>query len=136
VTNDAWFDYTPAPYQHFDMAILRAVETGKFIVRAANTGISGIINCTGNVITTSPLFERATLTGTIFSNVHRASTLYVKYGDIFCYLCILISSIMIVIVGKYVSQSETGGRRHRILLRCWRKVWAPQGKMLANGQGG
>ena len=42
VTNDAWFGDTPGPYQHFRQAQIRTVETGRPLVRAANTGISGL----------------------------------------------------------------------------------------------
>lgn len=50
VTNDAWFGDTPGPYQHFRQAQLRAVETGRPVVRAANTGISGLIDRHGRVV--------------------------------------------------------------------------------------
>ena len=44
VTNDAWFGDTPGPYQHFRQAQLRTVETGRPLVRAANTGVSGFVD--------------------------------------------------------------------------------------------
>jgi apolipoprotein N-acyltransferase len=50
VTNDAWFGDTPGPYQHFRQAQLRAVETGSSLVRAANTGISGVVDTRGRVV--------------------------------------------------------------------------------------
>ncbi len=50
VTNDAWFGDTPGPYQHFRQAQIRAVETGRPLVRAANTGISGFVNSRGRII--------------------------------------------------------------------------------------
>ncbi|MGI6854120.1 apolipoprotein N-acyltransferase [Mesorhizobium sp. 1B3] len=50
VTNDGWFGDTPGPYQHFRQAQIRAVETGRTLVRAANTGISGVIDGKGRVI--------------------------------------------------------------------------------------
>ncbi|MBA3447305.1 MAG: apolipoprotein N-acyltransferase [Pseudaminobacter sp.] len=50
VTNDAWFGDTPGPYQHFRQAQVRAVETGLPIVRAANTGLSGVIDQRGRVL--------------------------------------------------------------------------------------
>jgi apolipoprotein N-acyltransferase len=50
VTNDAWFGDTPGPYQHFRQAQVRAVETGLPLVRAANTGISGVIDQWGRVV--------------------------------------------------------------------------------------
>jgi apolipoprotein N-acyltransferase len=50
VTNDAWFGDTPGPYQHFRQAQVRAVENGMPLLRAANNGISGIIDARGRVI--------------------------------------------------------------------------------------
>jgi apolipoprotein N-acyltransferase len=49
VTNDAWFGDTPGPYQHFRQAQIRAAETGRPLIRAANTGISGFIDARGRV---------------------------------------------------------------------------------------
>ena len=50
LTNDAWFGDTPGPYQHFRQAQIRAVETGKPMVRAANNGISGVIDSQGRIV--------------------------------------------------------------------------------------
>lgn len=50
VTNDAWFGDTPGPYQHFRQAQLRAVEAGRPLVRAANNGISGVVDAYGRII--------------------------------------------------------------------------------------
>jgi apolipoprotein N-acyltransferase len=50
VTNDAWFGDTPGPYQHFRQAQIRAVENGKPVLRAANNGISGVIDARGRVV--------------------------------------------------------------------------------------
>jgi apolipoprotein N-acyltransferase len=50
VTNDGWFGATPGPYQHFQQARLRAVETGLFLIRGANTGISAVIDPYGRVV--------------------------------------------------------------------------------------
>ncbi|MFQ5669838.1 MAG: apolipoprotein N-acyltransferase [Acidobacteriota bacterium] len=65
ITNDAWFGRSAAPEQHFAMAVLRAVESRRWLIRAANTGISGIISPTGQVVTRTPLFETALVEGTI-----------------------------------------------------------------------
>jgi apolipoprotein N-acyltransferase len=50
VTNDGWFGNTPGPYQHFQQARVRAVETGIPVIRAANTGISAIIDPLGRIV--------------------------------------------------------------------------------------
>ena len=50
VTNDAWFGDTPGPYQHFRQAQVRAVENGVPLLRAANNGISGVVDARGRVI--------------------------------------------------------------------------------------
>ena len=50
VTNDAWFGDTPGPYQHFRQAQIRAVETGLPLIRAANTGISGVVDPRGRIV--------------------------------------------------------------------------------------
>lgn len=52
ITNDAWFEKTAAPFQHFQASVFRAVENGVPVVRAANTGVSGMISCRGEVLET------------------------------------------------------------------------------------
>lgn len=63
VTNDGWFGHTPGPYQHFAQARLRAVEEGLPLVRAANTGISAIIDPMGRIVAYAALGERRVLDG-------------------------------------------------------------------------
>ena len=65
ITNDAWYGTSAAPYQHFQQARVRAVETGRYLVRAANTGISGVVDPYGRVQVQSPLFETGTWTGDV-----------------------------------------------------------------------
>lgn len=61
VSNDAWFGRSSAPLQHLDLAALRAVEQGRFLIRATNTGISAVIDPRGRVLAQSGLFVAETL---------------------------------------------------------------------------
>lgn len=91
ITNDAWFGKTSAPYQHFAMAVMRAIENKRYLVRSANTGISGIINPVGKIIHQSELFTDYIIIDKVsFLN---EKTIYNKYGD---WLCIL--SVLIIII--------------------------------------
>lgn len=58
ITNDAWFGNTPGPYQHFQQAQLRSVETGLPMIRDANTGVSAIVNGRGEILTGFPFGSR------------------------------------------------------------------------------
>jgi apolipoprotein N-acyltransferase len=62
VSNDAWFGDSLAPHQHLEIARLRALETGRYLLRATNTGISAVINSEGEVISRSPQFRIDVLT--------------------------------------------------------------------------
>jgi apolipoprotein N-acyltransferase len=83
ITNDAWFGRTAAPYQHFAQAAMRAIENGRYLVRAANTGISGIVDPYGRVLAQSAIYERAVIVGQARFLTDR--TIYTRTGDVFAY---------------------------------------------------
>jgi apolipoprotein N-acyltransferase len=89
ITNDAWFGDTHGPYQHFSMAVFRAIENRKPVLRAANSGISGFIDSNGRIMGASKLFERTYLIKEVRKD--KTMTFYTKYGDIFSYLCIVVT---------------------------------------------
>jgi apolipoprotein N-acyltransferase len=89
ITNDAWFGDTFAPYQHFSMARLRAVETRRYLVRAANTGISGMVDPWGRVLDVSELDQEALTLATIYPL--QGHTPYVRWGDAWARLCVLLA---------------------------------------------
>ena len=60
LTNDAWFGKTSAPYHHLSMAVMRAVENRRPLLRAANTGFSAVIQPQGKIVAMSDLFKEAT----------------------------------------------------------------------------
>jgi apolipoprotein N-acyltransferase len=65
VTNDAWFGHSSARHQHFQIARMRAMEAGRYLVRAANDGISGVIGPRGEVIARAPEFTPYVLKSTV-----------------------------------------------------------------------
>lgn len=87
ITNDAWFGRTSAPYQHFEQASIRAVEQGRFLVRAANTGISGAVDPYGRVLAATPLFEPAALTVDV--RLLTGRTIYSRLGDVVVWLSLV-----------------------------------------------
>ncbi|MBI4389838.1 MAG: apolipoprotein N-acyltransferase, partial [Nitrospinae bacterium] len=87
ITNDAWFGRSAASRQHMSMGALRAVENRVPIVRAANTGISGMIDPMGRIRQTTPLFVEDLVLTEIFPS-KRGPTYYSRYGDVFSYVCI------------------------------------------------
>ena len=84
VTNDAWFDRSLALPQHFSFGVLRAVETGRWFVQAANTGISGVISPGGEIIARSGIEEEEILYGRV--ELLEGETFYARFGDWLPYL--------------------------------------------------
>jgi len=79
VTNDGWFGNSIEPHQHLQMARMRAMETGRFLLRATNTGMTAVVSPKGEIINQAPLFQETALTGTI--TPMSGMTPYAKWGD-------------------------------------------------------
>ena len=94
ITNDAWFGRTSAPYQHLAFYTFRAIETDRFVLRAANTGVSAIINPRGRIIARTDIFTRTVLKGTFA--MRDGQTFYVRYGDYFVLLCLFVLLALVV----------------------------------------
>jgi apolipoprotein N-acyltransferase len=86
ITNDAWFGDSSAPYQHLSMTVFRAVENRVPLVRAANTGISSLIDANGHIRGMTPLFEEATLGAEVRRGV--GGSFYSRHGDVFALVCL------------------------------------------------
>ena len=80
ITNDAWFGRSSAPWQHFDMASMRAIEQGRYLVRAANTGVSGVVDPYGRVLIASDLFVEGAWTADV--RLLDGLTIYGRTGDL------------------------------------------------------
>jgi apolipoprotein N-acyltransferase len=86
ITNDAWFYDTPGTYQHAAIAALRAIESRRYVVQAANSGISAIIDPYGRTVAETKIFVRDTLFGDIYPQSD--ITLYTRFGDVIVWLCL------------------------------------------------
>lgn len=94
VTNDAWFGDTVAPRQHLAMARMRAVEFRRPMVRAANAGISAIIDERGEAAHRIGLFRKGVAVGGVSPGV--GETLYAKTGEIFGISCTIITFLILM----------------------------------------
>ncbi|MBI5892995.1 MAG: apolipoprotein N-acyltransferase [Deltaproteobacteria bacterium] len=94
VTNDAWFGKSSAPYQHLSQSLVRSIENRVFLVRAANTGISAVIDPVGRITKKSGIFTRESLIDTISLKEKSFKTFYTRYGDVFAIGCVVVSIIV------------------------------------------
>ena len=79
VSNDAWFGDTVAPHQHLQMGQMRALETGRYLLRATNTGITAIVDPKGRVVERIPQFEPGVIRATV--RPFSGATPYVRFGN-------------------------------------------------------
>ena len=96
ITNDAWFQRSSAAYQHFEQGAIRAVEEGRYVVRAANTGISGAVDPYGRVLMRTDLFVPAAVTADV--RLLSGRTWYNQLGDIVVWMS-LVATAMVWLAG-------------------------------------
>lgn len=97
ITNDAWYGVSSAPYQHLALAVFRAVENRRFLLRATNTGVTAVIDPLGRIVMRSGIFERSVMVAAIAPLAYLAP--YTKLGDwlawgSLAYICIIIIFII------------------------------------------
>jgi apolipoprotein N-acyltransferase len=95
ITNDAWYGESSAPFQHFEMAVMRAIEQGRYLVRSANTGISGIVDPYGRVLIRTNLFETVAVVGE--ARFVQAKTPYATIGDLAAYVSAAIVALALAL---------------------------------------
>ena len=106
ITNDSWWDDSPGHRQHFDMSRLRAIETRRYVLRAANGGFSGVINPLGDVLEKTNYNERTALHAKVYAQDRM--TFYAKHGD---YLAVI--AIFFAIFGILYALSVSVFRKLR-----------------------
>ncbi len=109
LTNDAWFGHSSAPWQLLGMTRFRAIENRIWIARVANTGVSALISPAGRVTLAGPIFAPLPLVGDV--GLGAEATFYTRFGDVFAYVCLVISGVFLVIVvwhRKHSSSSVKG----------------------------
>lgn len=94
ITNDAWWGDTPGYVQHLSYSCLRAIETRRAIARCANTGISAIISPSGEIISRTPWWEQAVLTGSL--PLRDDMTFFVTHGDIAGRVCTFVFCLLLL----------------------------------------
>ncbi len=104
ITNDAWFGMSSGPYQHLISARLRAVEEGLPLARAANTGISAMIDSYGRIIAQLPLGQRGILDAQLPPPL--SETLYARLGD-----WVILALIVALIFSRFTPGNQPGIRR-------------------------
>ena len=107
ITNDAWFGNSSAPYQHFQMGAFRAVENRVYLIRCANTGISGIVDPAGRVIAESNLFKEEVINLQI--HIYNHLSFYTRHPTTLIYFILIICIIGLSYIGVE-KKREKGGR--------------------------
>jgi len=98
VSNDTWFGKSIGPFQHLQMAQFRAIETGKYVVRATNTGLTAIIDNKGKIVNIAPQFEPAYINAEVVA--YKGNTPWVHYG-----IWPLIMALTVVMAAAVIWQS-------------------------------
>ncbi|MBJ21705.1 MAG: apolipoprotein N-acyltransferase [Deltaproteobacteria bacterium] len=109
ITNDAWYGRTGAPHQFLAMTAIRAAENGLPTLRAANTGISALIDGRGRVVSASSLFEEAIVLGDVAMPAENSgATFYARYGDVFAWSCMVVAIGMLL--RSWIEERRCGPR--------------------------
>jgi apolipoprotein N-acyltransferase len=94
VSDDGWYGDTSAPWQHLNMVRMRAIENHRWVLRATNTGVTAAINPFGRVTAAAPRHVRTALRAGF--DYEHGITFYTAHGDLFAYVCALITTLAFV----------------------------------------
>lgn len=95
ISDDGWYGETSAPFQHLQMARMRAIENQRWILLSTNNGVTASIDPNGRVVKEARRNIRTTLLAPFSPQAD--TTFYTRYGDIFAWICVVISLIVIFV---------------------------------------
>jgi apolipoprotein N-acyltransferase len=102
ITNDAWYDHTVGPRQHYLIACARAIENHRYIVRVANTGVSGLISPLGKSLFEIEQYTQEALHFRV--PLMKNDTIYAKFGDWLPILSFIIVITLLIFI--YVKKNK------------------------------
>jgi apolipoprotein N-acyltransferase len=110
ITNDGWYGRSASPHQHFLIAVFRAVENRRYLLRAATTGISGFVDPYGRILSRSDLMTETVLTENI--SPRATQSFYTRYGDLLPYLSLTLTGVLFILaLGKRIHERQKLRRR-------------------------
>lgn len=104
VSNDAWFGDSIAPNQHMQIAQMRALETGRYLIRATNNGLSGIVNSKGEITVQGTQFVQLSIEGEVYAT--KGLTPYVRYGDLLSVGLAALILLVIALTRKFTTAAK------------------------------
>lgn len=106
ITNDSWWGNTSGAYQHIAMASLRAIENRRWVVQAANGGISAFVDPVGRIRQATELYTQDARRAEI--EARQGETFYVQHGDIFARICLYCSALFVILafINRYRHKSH------------------------------
>ena len=107
ISNDAWFGTSAGPLQHLQMVQMRALENGRWFMRATNTGVTAIIDHKGRIVERAPQFERTVLRGEIQARV--GNTPFMRFGH-YPILFIITLLLLLSYLGKRATNRASLGK--------------------------
>ncbi len=110
VTNDAWFGDSIEPHQHMQIAQMRALETGRYLLRVTNTGVTAIVAPDGTIVKQAPLFQKTVLKGNILPM--GGMTFYARLGDKVIIVVLALGLLLLVLFQRTIIDKQLWSARY------------------------
>ncbi len=108
ISDDGWYGDTSAPWQHLNMARMRAIENDRWIVRDTNSGVTAAIDPLGRVTESMPRHQLGALA--VDYGYRSGLTFYTRFGDVFAWVCAILSLAAVVFAARAISGKRQVGR--------------------------